>query len=804
MSADVTSRVTTEQDDPSGPNVTYRAAPLSAAERKRRQRERERSANALFYERDDWQLFCDIATLPQKAGCHPTDIVSIALKELTDNALDHCPDGHVALRQDGDWWVVQDAGSGIDPELVPALFCVNRPLLSSKLRRLPLRGMLGNGLRVVMGAVAATDGALTVETRGRRLELKTDGATGLTGVLSDTVVPERPGTIVQVLFRQFSWGGAAAKARTAICLAGHGRTFAGKSSPHWYGPRDLLRLFSHVTPPHATVADVCRDLGFAIADERVARTLNIGDATSVLYKLQESHQPIPPGQLGFIGPDAYDACYCRREDIATIGGVALPFVAETWANCHRAERGSGSAYISLLLNRTPVVSAQLSGSSGSGRLGISGCGLNRGAEVPTGRYRIIVSLIVPYAQLTGDGKTPDLAPFGSAIVECIRRACCRAHRQIERPDDELSIKDAAWSVMREAYLAASSGSTLPANARQIMYAARRQILELTGKSSLNDQYFTQTLLPDYVEEHPDQCASWDVVFDARGSLIEPHTGKEVPLGTLEVRQYIGERPAFVRAADLTSSPLFPTSGPTHRYRNLLFIEKEGFRPLLEKADIASRFDIAIMSTKGMSVTAARFLLDSLAPLMDRVLVAHDFDISGFSISGTLGTDGRRYTFKNNVNLIDIGLRLAGVKEMGLQSEPVSVSDFEKRIGTLRRHGATEEEIRFLRNERVELNAMTSRQFIDFLERKLIQHGIEKVVPDEDTLELHARRVLEQLITERFVESHRDEIAKAVASYQLPDDLHARVTAELERDPSLPWDIALASCIGDETDEEDAS
>ncbi len=36
---------------------------------------------------------------------------------------------------------------------------------------MPLRGMLGNGLRVVMGAVAASDGWLAIETRGHRLTL---------------------------------------------------------------------------------------------------------------------------------------------------------------------------------------------------------------------------------------------------------------------------------------------------------------------------------------------------------------------------------------------------------------------------------------------------------------------------------------------------------------------------------------------------------------------------------------------------------------------------------------------------------
>jgi hypothetical protein len=247
---DVTPNVATEQANSTQPAVTSPAAPLSVAERKRRQRERERNAQALLYERSDWQLFCDISTLPQKAGCQPGEIVSIALKELVDNALDHCPDGDVTLRRDCDWWVVEDTGPGMDPERVPALFCVNRPLLSSKLRRLPLRGMLGNGLRAVMGAVAATKGALVVETRGHRLELEIDCATGLTRVLSDTDVPIRVGTVVRIRLRDFL-DGTDREARIALFVARHGRAYAGPSSPHWYGPRDLLRLFRHHGTPQS-------------------------------------------------------------------------------------------------------------------------------------------------------------------------------------------------------------------------------------------------------------------------------------------------------------------------------------------------------------------------------------------------------------------------------------------------------------------------------------------------------------------------------------------------------------------------
>jgi DNA topoisomerase VI subunit B len=56
------------------------------------------------------------------------------------------------MDREGKFWIISDDGPGIDPDKIPTIFSVNRPLLSSKLKRLPLRGMLGNGLRVVMGA----------------------------------------------------------------------------------------------------------------------------------------------------------------------------------------------------------------------------------------------------------------------------------------------------------------------------------------------------------------------------------------------------------------------------------------------------------------------------------------------------------------------------------------------------------------------------------------------------------------------------------------------------------------------------
>ena len=85
----------------------------------------------------------------------------LVLKELTDNALDAGGTIYVGQLEDGGWYV-EDDGRGIagDPPDIARLFSIRRPLVSSKLLRLPTRGALGNGLRVVAGVVLASDGRL--------------------------------------------------------------------------------------------------------------------------------------------------------------------------------------------------------------------------------------------------------------------------------------------------------------------------------------------------------------------------------------------------------------------------------------------------------------------------------------------------------------------------------------------------------------------------------------------------------------------------------------------------------------------
>ena len=87
-----------------------------------------------------------------------------------------------------------------------------------------------------------------------------------------------------------------------------------------------------------------------------------------------------------------------------------------------------------------------------------------------------------------------------------------------------------------------------------------------------------------------------------------------------------------------------TYGPDGCFGAVLFIEKEGFLRLFEAVNLAQRHDLAIMSTKGMSNTAAGHSSMTLCKYQVPLLVLHDFDKAGFSIIGTLRRKTRRFTF----------------------------------------------------------------------------------------------------------------------------------------------------------------
>ena len=308
------------------------------------------------------------------------------------------------------------------------------------------------------------------------------------------------------------------------------------------------------------------------------------------------------------------------------------------------------------------------------------------------------------------------------------------------------------------------------------------------RQGLQFGYFSQTLLPDYVEEHG---VDWDVVYDARGHFEEPHTNRRIGCGTIEVRNYLkaAKEPDILPAAFTCAS--VDVIGPTGGLAAILFCEKEGFGPLFKAVNLANRYDLMIVSSKGVSVTAARRLIDTVCGDHDLPLfVLHDFDVGGFLILGTLQRDTRRYQFENAVKVIDLGLRFDDIE--GLEREPAAATRLGVRIlrEQLAANGATSSEIDILLNERVELNAMTSDAFIAMIETKLTACEIKKVVPDDDMLaETYRAFHRSHELRERFEQTEEafDEEADEI---ETPKDLNDKVRAILFAHDDLRWDDAI--------------
>jgi hypothetical protein len=178
-----------------------------------------------------------------------------------------------------------------------------------------------------------------------------------------------------------------------------------------------------------------------------------------------------------------------------------------------------------------------------------------------------------------------------------------------------------------------------------------------------------------------------------------------------------------------------------------------------------------MSTKGISARAARDLVDRLH---GPAFTLHDFDKNGFVMKSGF----RAAT--------DLGIRLEDVERLGLSGEPQPHRNPAATERNLLANRATREEAVFIAGgTRVELNELTGRDFIDFVEAKLEEHGVEKVIPNQQTLAAAWRRG-------RVVSEINKRIEKANAQQydSPPHDLGERVRQRVEEEPDIAWSDAV--------------
>jgi hypothetical protein len=403
---------------------------------------------------------------------------------------------------------------------------------------MPSRGALGNGLRVVAGAVIASEGTLTVTTRNRRISLRPE-RDGSTTVLVVEDVEHPIGTRIEIGFGlalptdddTLDW------AHAACAMASHGTLYQGKSSPHWYDAvqfRELLYIAGD-RPVREFISrlDGCSGgkAGEIVDEVNLDRVrcneVTLHQARTLLVAAREATRPVQPKRLGAVGEGYARTCaYGYGTGFVQTGTeepcAEIPYVAEAWA---RRIPGARKSLIDAFVNRTPVT-GQVWTSRDGRDVDMSGCNLYHtiAAAPKDQQFLIHVNITTPYMPITSDGKEPNFEPFFDGIAKAAGAAVRKAIRP--NSNDRRFQNDVVLDNLDDA-IEAQGGMRF--NQRQLFYFLRPIVMEEIGED-LKLGNFKQ-IIDDYEAENDEIPLMYR---EARGSIYHLHLHETITLGTLMV------------------------------------------------------------------------------------------------------------------------------------------------------------------------------------------------------------------------------------------------------------------------------
>jgi hypothetical protein len=748
-----------------------------------------------LFQREDWTIFRNLSTITHKAGVPLKHLRRLVVKELVDNALDANPGQQCQIEEKADLDLVSvtDFGSGIPgtPEEIATLFSIRRPLTSSKILRLPSRGALGNGLRVVSGVVLASGGKLIVNTRGMNIgiDLHEDG-TATPNLIEG---PKIKGTCVVVRFgdgvprddQVLSWGTWANDFAQA-------KTYKGKSNPYWYDSDsfyelmkaagelnifDLVQMFDGIKDGKGMLADLSLPMNPA--------SFTRDDADKLLAALRSTCKPVDPKNIGRIADKPTDYAAYHRVfgtcDVAPGRGqhhAVLPYCIEAIAAPRKKEEKDDILF--AYVNGTPITGDMYITRTGKGEISMFGCGVrHRINRVSTRKFQLELNITIPYMPITTDGKAPDFGRFLGDIAAVTQKASRKLKANLNKGNEKSTI---ILNNLKAGVRKASGNGKYRYSLRQLYYALRPYVMEESGEDGELDYTHFASIITKIESDAGDLPGMYR---DPRGVLYHPHTQETIPIGTIAVEQY--KRPVWT-------------------FRHVLYIEKEGLFEVLKQAHFPERYDCALLSSKGFASRAVRDLIDLLGEHHEDVNVycLHDADGPGTKIyealqEGTLAREARKIKIHN------LGLEPWEGLEMGLQVEEFGERKAKVVTATYvnreyMHKGVLPEDFKhpeskwseWLQTKRIELNSMTSPEFLEWIEKKFNDMGVEKVMPPVEVLhetyrttaEAEIRRALShKILKEAGIDGL---VAKGMTHIHVPTNIKDLTVNVLKHDREERW------------------
>ncbi len=737
----------------------------------------EESAKFL-YQTHDWQRYQSLDSLCQIIGVTREKIPRVLLKELTDNALDaldlngndsdldrnYDPVADFFWCEDGSHVDCCDRGPGIAPELLGHFFSLSRPLSTSKMLRMPTRGRLGLGLRVVTGAVIALGGTLEVATQGRWYEIQFDEKTGRSMAIETGETSDAGGFRVVA-----SLGASLPNDKWAVPWIDRGINFfsasktnryKGKTSAHWYdsdgfwnvfrasGERkvgDLISQFEGTSKKERAIAGHLFD--------RPCNDLSLQEAEELLIRMREETSPVKPKRLGLVGETelgkpVQSSFFITLKPAKGKLSAQIPVVLEVWGEFSTNNEDS----LEIYLNRSPLLDDVAVNRSFSSKttLELLGCGIGSGkgfyyenhAEVqgaPRKSVHLVCNVQTPYIPALSDSKTPDLSYAKSQLVSALERLVGKLKRKAPKGEKRLTQKAVIKNHLEDAIAKAGGDGKHRYSLRQLYYAVRPYVMDELGVG-LDYANFTQAITDIESDRGKDLPGMYR---DERGTVYHPHVHQWINLGTLSVEEYT--RPSWV-------------------FHRVLYCEKEGLFQILIDDGWPEKWDCLLMTSKGYASRAARDLLDLLGETGEplEVFCLHDFDAAGTMIYQSLVKETKARPGRN-VEVIDLGLTYDDVSEMDLQIEQLDRKNRDRRLPVA--DHISDDEADWLQQNRCELNAMTSPQLLEFLERKMKENSdlSQKLIPSGKVMVEEFRSEFEHSFRDQYIDHHlrQHEVAKEV-------------------------------------------
>jgi hypothetical protein len=302
------------------------------------------------------------------------------------------------------------------------------------------------------------------------------------------------------------------------------------------------------------------------------------------------------------------------------------------------------------------------------------------------------------------------------------------------------------------------------------YEARRD--QARGiRGPIDFKYFTGKVLKHYEREHG---RIPDMIREAFGKFVPPHSGETVDLGTLEVEDY-----------DL----------PEHVFDKILICEKRTERPKFTHDNVADRHDMAIVYSAGYATEALHDLLDDAQQGDYQIFCWHDADPDGYNIVRNIREETENMPI--SIEVIDLGLTVEQALDLGLAGEPFAE---DRTLGHELRATLNDIELEYFEERRIrfEINAIPSEERIAYVERLLEENGarpkyvppreyLEEMIGDdvEDELESGVEGIIERLVDKdaivtRVTEALREEIALDI------DGAEQHIRERFGQRPTTTW------------------